>query len=166
VTVLLCGSLMLWLSGCRPFWQDQPRVGSCLLDLPADHSDEAAIQAVLAAEGDWVVQQQITLLMQLWDEAGFVANAKNTPQNPDDDQYWLEQDAIRHRYVRTVFPGAPSQATPRDLTIDIDGESAIVTATTQIGEELSPAGDRWVLVKVGDCWLIQSLTYNLEPAQP
>jgi hypothetical protein len=165
-TVLLCSALMLWLSGCQPFWQDQPRVGSCLLDLPPNPSDEVAIQAVLAAEGELVVQQAITPLMQLWDEAGFVANAKNTPQNPEDDQYWLEKDAIRHRYVRTVFPGAPSQAIPHDLSIQINEGQAIVTATTQIGAEFSPAGDRWVLVKAGDCWLIQSLTYNLEPAQP
>jgi hypothetical protein len=38
-----------------------------------------------------------------------------------------------------------------------------VSATTQIGDEVSPAGDRWTLVKHGNCWLLENLTYNLEP---
>ncbi|HMN28505.1 MAG TPA: hypothetical protein PKE45_10160 [Caldilineaceae bacterium] len=132
--------------------------------LPSNTSDEAAIRAVLAAEGDLVVKQQITPLMSLWADGGFVANAKNTPANPEDDQFWLDKDAIRHRYVRTVFPGAPKQAMPADLTIELTSERAVVTATTHIGDEVSPAGDRWVLVNADGCWLIQSLTYNLEPA--
>jgi hypothetical protein len=160
--------LLLWLSACMPFGQPaaQPRVGSCLLDLPPSASDEMAIEAILAAEGELVVKQEITTLMGLWNTGSFVSDAKNTPTNPADDQYWLDKDAIRHRYVRTVFPGAPSQVAPRDFTIQIEAERAVVTATTRIGDEISPAGDRWELVKSQGCWLIQSLTYNLEPAQP
>src|SRR5262249_42273329 len=80
-------------------------VGSCSLPLPQAASDEQAIRAVLSAEGDLVVKQDIAHLMALWADDSYVANAKNTPANKDDDQYWLDKDAIRHRYVRTVFPG-------------------------------------------------------------
>jgi hypothetical protein len=139
-----------------------PAVGSCTLTLPASTSADQAIRAVLDAEGKLVVQQDITQLMQLWAEESYVADAKNTPQQTDDDQFWLEKDAIRHRYVRTVFPGAPQQATPADLRIEIMRDRAVVTATTQIGAEISPAGDRWTLVQRDGCWAIESLTYNLE----
>ena len=136
--------------------------GSCTLELPYNATDEQAIRAVLAAEGAFVVTQEITALMALWAEDGFVADAKNTSDNSEDDQRWLNKDAIRHRYVRTVFPGAPSQVRPADLKIVIDDEAAVVYATTNIGSETAPAGDRWELVKVGDCWQLTSLTYNLE----
>jgi hypothetical protein len=39
----------------------------------------------------------------------------------------------------------------------------VVTATTRIGGEVAPAGDRWTLVRRDGCWLLQNLTYNLEP---
>lgn len=136
--------------------------GSCTLALPATASDEDAVRAMLTAEGDLVVAQNIDALMKLWGAGAKITDAKNTPDNPQDDQAWLDKDAIRHRYVRTVFPGAPAQAAPKDLQLEIVDNRAIVTATTQIGAEVSPAGDRWVLVKANNCWEIQSLTYNLE----
>jgi hypothetical protein len=143
----------------------QPPLGSCTLNLPDTTNDAEAIRALLAAEGELVVKQDIVHLMQLWVEGGYVADAKNTPDNKDDDQYWLDKDAIRHRYVHTVFPGAPQAAVPADLHIEWGDGYAIVTATTQIGDEISPAGDRWVVVRQGRCWQIESLTYNLERTQ-
>lgn len=140
-----------------------PSLGSCTLDLPAATADGDAIRAVIHAEGQLVVDQKIDELMALWADGAFVANAKHTPDDPDDDQYWRDKDAIRHRYVRTVFPGAPKQANPADLQITIDGAHAEVRSTTQIGGEVSPAGDRWLLARQGGCWVIESLTYNLEP---
>jgi hypothetical protein len=160
----ILGGLVFWLAGCQ--WSIAPSAppdnGSCILQLAEDASDEASISAVLAAEGQLVVKQDIDQLMKLWAEGGQVTNAKNTPGQTEDDQHWLDKDAIRHRYVRTVFPGAPQQAAPADLVITIQGDQAVVTATTQIGNEVSPAGDRWILVKQDGCWLIESLTYNLE----
>ncbi|MBX3012980.1 MAG: hypothetical protein KF832_15800 [Caldilineaceae bacterium] len=140
-----------------------PPVGSCSLALPAAASDTDAIRALLTAEGELVVEQKIDALMQLWDDGAKIVNAKNTPDTTADDQAWFDKDAIRHRYVRTVFPGAPAQADPKDLEIQLFDNQAIITATTQIGDEISPAGDRWVLVRQHDCWLIERLTYNLEP---
>jgi ketosteroid isomerase-like protein len=133
--------------------------------LEATASDEEAIRAVLEAEGRLMVAQDIDALMRLWAEASRVTDAKNTAENKADDQSWEGKDAIRHRYVRTVFPGAPTLAQPTDLQIEIQGDNAAVRATTQINAEISPGGDLWTLVKVAGCWLLESLTYNLEAAQ-
>ena len=137
-------------------------LGSCSLGLAANSSDEDAIRAVLNAEGESVVSQDIDALMRLWASDGKVIDAKNTPDSADDDQTWDGRDAIRHRYVRTVFPGAPAAVQPSDLAISVDGDEATVTATTHIGDEVSPAGDRWQFRRADGCWLILSLTYNLE----
>ena len=140
----------------------QPPIGSCALQVAATASDEEALNAVLMAEGRLVVEQNIAGLMNLWRDGSEVVDAKNTPTDTTDDQRWLDKDAIRNRYVRIVFPGAPTQADPKDLQIQITDDQAVITATTQIGNEVSPDGDRWVLIKQNSCWVIQSLTYNLE----
>ncbi|MFO7631497.1 MAG: hypothetical protein R6W76_03100 [Caldilinea sp.] len=140
--------------------------GSCGLGLPSSSDDAAALHAVIEAEGQLVVAQEIDTLMALWSEEGYVADAKHTPDRTDDDQFWRGVDAIRHRYVRTVFPGAPAAAFASELNIHIAGNRAEVTATTRIGDEVAPGGDRWILVRQGDCWIIESLTYNLEPVKP
>ncbi|MBW7882682.1 MAG: hypothetical protein H3C34_08600 [Caldilineaceae bacterium] len=140
-------------------------LGSCSLAFDGQE-DDAAVRAVLEAEGRFVVNQEIDALMALWKAGAYVADAKHTPADQSDDQYWRDKDAIRHRYVRTVFPGAPAAVTPRDLALQFDGKRVQVLSTTHIGAEIAPAGDRWVLVKDGSCWLIESLTYNLEPLQP
>lgn len=160
--VTLC-LLALLLAGCAT---TPSTAGSCGLTLAQPGDDTAAIQAVITAEGQLVVAQEIDDLMALWAEDGYVANAKHTAENLDDDQFWRGKDAIRHRYVRTVFPGAPAAALPPDLTIRINNGRADVSATTRIGNEVAPGGDRWRLVKQGDCWLIDSLTYNLEATSP
>ncbi|MFN8442275.1 MAG: nuclear transport factor 2 family protein [Caldilineaceae bacterium] len=160
LTLLLL--LAAGLSGCISEEPPKSAVGSCTLSLPATTSDEESIQAVLRAEGDLVVKQQIDPLMALWAEDSTVVDAKNTPQDEKDDQIWQGKDAIRHRYVRVVFPGAPTSITPHDMQVTIDGNNATVQSTTEIGQEESKAGDRWNLVKQDSCWLIQRLTYNLE----
>ncbi len=136
--------------------------GSCSLGLAEAADDETAIRSTLAAEGEHVVAQEIAPLMALWSDKSHITDAKNTPEDSSDDQRWLDTDAIRHRYVRTVFPGAPTAIQPADLSIAIDGDRATVVATTKIGAEIAPAGDRWELIKQEGCWYIQSLTYNLE----
>ncbi len=139
-----------------------PPPAPCPIAAPTTATDKEVIEMVLMAEGRLVVDQQIDALMALWSPGAEIINAKNTPNDRSDDQSWRDKDAIRHRYVRTVFPGAPSQVTPKDLQLQLMDDRAVVTATTQIGAEVSPAGDRWVLVKRNNCWEIQSLTYNLE----
>jgi ketosteroid isomerase-like protein len=160
----LAPTLLAGCGGLRASSAPPTPLGSCTLDLPAGASETDAIRAVLRAEGELVVAQEIDRLMALWAEGSRVVDAKNTPADESDDQLWLDKDAVRHRYVRTVFPGAPAAATPADLQIEIAGDWAIVTATTQIGSEVSPAGDRWELAQWGGCWAIARLVYNLEPA--
>lgn len=160
-------AVALWmLSGCGGDAAQLPPVGSCSLDLAPDATDAEAIQAVLNAEGELMVAQDIDRLMALWTPDSQVVDAKNTADAPDDDQRWNGQDAVRHRYVRTVFPGAPAAAQPADLDIRFDQSDdlprAIVRGTTTIDAEVAPAGDRWELVKLDGCWLIERLTYNLE----
>ena len=125
-------------------------------------AEEELIQAVLNAESQFVVAQDIDGLMALWGTESQIIDAKNTPDAPDDDQVWNGKDAIRHRYVRIVFPGAPAASQPSDIQISITDREATVSATTQIGDEVSPAGDRWQLFNDAGCWVIQRLTYNLE----
>lgn len=143
---------------------EKPKIvaGSCTLSLSPTATDEEAIQGVLSAEGELVVKQEIEPLMALWAEDSSVVDAKHTPQDTSDDQLWQGKDAIRHRYVRVVFPGAPTSITPRDMQVVIDDDQATVQSTTEIDGEESKAGDRWNLVKQSGCWLIDSLTYNLE----
>ena len=151
------------LAGCAAAAPSSP-AGSCTLGLPAGTGDQDAITQMLRAEGELVVAQRIDDLMALWGEGASITDAKHTPDDNGDDQDWLGKDAIRHRYVRTVFPGAPAQANPADLQIAFTGgDRAVVTATTHIGGEVAPAGDRWTLVRRDGCWLLQNLTYNLEP---
>jgi hypothetical protein len=132
--------------------------------LEATADAESAIRALLVAEGEWVVSQSIDPLMQLWSEGARVVDAKNTPDNPDDDQVWDGKDAIRNRYARIVFPGAPAVVDHGDEIITIEGDRAQVESTTTIGSEVAPAGDRWEMVERAGCWYLAGLTYNLEPA--
>ena len=156
---------VLWLAGCAQ--AEQPVAGgSCGLGWPPGSGDSAAIGALLAAEGELVVAQSIDALMALWSAEGYVADAKHTPDRSDDDQFWRGLDAIRHRYVRTVFPGAPATASRPGLSITVAGNRATVLATTQIGAEIAQAGDRWGLVRLDGCWFLENLTYNLELTAP
>lgn len=141
---------------------DAPPLGSCTLPLDPSSNDADRIAALLRAEGQLVVTQQIDALMALWTPGGEVVDAKHTPDDTADDQRWIDLDAVRHRYVRIVFPGNPQAAPPPELEIAIDGERATITATTRIGAEVAPGGDRWEVVRQGDCWAIERLRYNNE----
>ena len=124
---------------------------------------EEAIRQLILLEGQGVVGQDIGGLMNLWAPEAVIADAKHTPDNPNDDARWRGRDAIRERYVVLVFPGNPSLVSPADVKIVIDGDKAAATSTTQIGAETSPGGDRWEFLKRDGRWWITGLTYNLEP---
>jgi hypothetical protein len=163
IGILVCYALAWLLSGCTVNDRTaQPPLGSCSLTLSADSNDTDTVAEVIRSEGKLVVAQDIDALMALWADGSYIADAKNTPATQADDQYWRDKDAIRHRYVRIVFPGAPSAVTPADFAVSLNGDHAEVLATTTIGAEVAKAGDRWTLVRQNGCWLIESLTYNLE----
>ena len=139
-----------------------PAGGSCSLAGYPFADDATAVRAVLTAEGQWVVSQDIDALMRLWATDSQVVDAKNTPAD-DDNQVWQGKDAIRNRYVRIVFPGAPAAVEHADEGITVESDRAVIVAATAIGSEVSPAGDRWEMVRQDGCWYIAGLTYNLEP---
>ncbi|MGQ9586577.1 MAG: YybH family protein [Anaerolineae bacterium] len=124
--------------------------------------DAAAVRALLVQEAQGVVEQDIETLMALWAEDGVITDAAHTPDDPADDLVWRGRDAIRDRYVHLVFPGGAMEAGPEDLRVEMEGDRATAWATTHIGEEVSPEGDRWTFVRRRGRWLIASLTYNLE----
>ncbi len=171
VAALMAACLLL--AACRPAAgvapnEAQPatpaaRVGSCSLGMPATGTPEDAVRSTIEAESRFVVSQDVEALMALWAEDARITDAHHTPQDPNDDQVVQGQDAIRYRYARFVFPSAPGSAEARDLDIHVLGDRAEVTSTTHIGSELSPGGDHWLLIRSRGCWLLNELTYNLEP---
>ncbi len=160
-SVLLLGAVIAVLTGCQNR-TGSAAPGSCGLMIEASASEEERIWSLIAAEASLLVAQDTNRLMRLWVEDGKITDQKNTPDDPSDDQTWNGTDAIRYRYVRNVFPSAPDSARPSDLDIRLLGDQAVITATTRIGQEISPAGDRWGVVKVNDCWLLQQLDFNRE----
>ena len=126
-------------------------------------SPEDALRELLDAEAAAVVAQDIDRLVELWAADGVVVDAKHTPADPADDARWEGIDAIRDRYVTLVFPGAASAVAHPIVAMTIVGDTATVTTTTHIGDEVAPAGDRWTFVRRAGRWWIASLTYNLEP---
>jgi ketosteroid isomerase-like protein len=130
---------------------------------PQPATDEEAIRQLIASEGHGVVSQDIAGLMDLWAPDAVIADAKHTPDDPNDDARWSGRDAIRERYVVLVFPGNPLSAGAADVTLNIRGDQATAVSTTAIGSEIAPGGDRWTFAKQGGRWWITGLTYNLEP---
>ncbi len=124
--------------------------------------DEEAIRAVLNAEARGVQAQDIDLLMSLWSEEGEVRDARHTPTDPSDDIVWSGKTAIYQRYVHLVFPGNPSVVEHPDVDIHVEGNQAVVTSTTRIGQEVAPGGDRWELRKENGVWKLLRLVYNNE----
>lgn len=126
--------------------------------------DRAALLDLLQREAQGVVAQDLDALMALWAEDAVVTDAAHTPDDPSDDLVWRGRDAIRDRYVYLVFPGGAKEAGPLDVRLEVHGDRATAWATTHIGGEVAPGGDRWTFVRQGGRWYLESLTYNLEPA--
>jgi ketosteroid isomerase-like protein len=129
---------------------------------PQPATDEEAIRQLITSEGQGVVSQDIAGLMDLWAADAVLADAKHTPDDPNDDARWSGRDAIRERYVVLVFPGNPTSAGAADVQLDIQGDQATAVSTTAIGSEVAPGGDRWTFAKREGRWWITGLTYNLE----
>lgn len=143
--------------GAKPTTTTAPRPTA-----PQPANADEAVRQLIAAEGAAVVGQDIAALMELWAADALVTDARHTPDDAADDATWRGRDAIRARYVTSVFPGNPQTAAAKDVEVQVDGDRAVATSTTAIGSEVSQAGDRWTFVKAEGRWWIESLTYNLE----
>ncbi len=156
-------ALLASLAGCAPAISPAtppPTPPSPAIVLPAE--DEEALRALLQYESDLIVSKEIDQLMALWVEDAVVTDTRHTPAEAADDLIWKGQYAVRDRYITLVFPGNPQSARPEILSLEIEGERAVITSTTRINSEISPAGDRWTFRRLPAGWRIESLTYNLE----
>jgi ketosteroid isomerase-like protein len=164
---LVISILLISLAACAPS-QPAGMLGArpttvARTPTPQPATDEEAIRQLIASEGRGVVSQDIAGLMDLWSTDAVIADAKHTPDDPNDDARWSGRDAIRERYVVLVFPGNPTSAGAADIKLDIRGDEATAVSTTAIGSEVAPGGDRWTFAKRDGRWWITGLTYNLEP---
>ncbi|MCP4168997.1 MAG: hypothetical protein GY759_24325 [Chloroflexi bacterium] len=163
--ILLVG-LLFFIAACRadtgiiadPSNSTEPMPTATLVAVSA----EEAIKQVLRAESKGVVEEDIELLASLWVEEAMVRDAHHTPDDESDDAVWQGIDAVLDRYVVRVFPGNAQFAEPGEMLVTIEGDRAEVRSTTQIGQEISPAGDLWILARRDGGWRLLSLTYNLE----
>ena len=144
----LLSLVLLWLTSCAA--------------TPLLEDSERALQALVAAEGEAVRARDAERLSSLWAEDGVVRDARHTPDDLSDDRVWEGRDAIMSRYTSTLFYLALEDAGPTDLVFDVRGDSAVVTGTTRIGNELSPGGERWTFGRRGGEWVITGITFNLE----
>jgi len=163
--IVMC-TVLLTLAACAPV-QPASKLGSrptapARTPTPQPATDEEAIRQLIASEGQALVSQDIAGLMDLWAADAVIADAKHTPDDPNDDARWSGRDAIRERYVVLVFPGNPLSAGATDVRLDIRGDKATAISTTAIGNEVAPGGDRWTFAKQSGRWWITGLTYNLE----
>ena len=164
ILLLVASSLMVGCgAGPTPFPTVAPIPTRERTPTPVPGSDEEAILMLIDAESEGVVQQDIDRLEDIWAPDGILTDANHTPDDSGDDEKWEGWDKIRDRYVNIVFPSAPTLAQAKDVDLTIEGDTASGTSTTQIGNEVSPGGDRWTFAREGGVWMITSLTFNLEP---
>ncbi len=130
---------------------------------PVPKTDEEAIDQLIVAEGEAVVQQDIDRLQSMWASDGVVTDANNTPSNTSDDKTWKGWNAIRDRYVNIVFPSNPAFAEHPNIRVTITGDTATAIADTKIGVTNQKDNDRWTFRKIDGQWKITSLTYSLAP---
>jgi ketosteroid isomerase-like protein len=126
-------------------------------------SDRESILALMDAEARAALHDDAAPLLEIWAQDGTIRDANHTPQDPADDHTWRGRDAILSRYLTIVFPLHLTQLNRADVQLTITGDTATATASTVIEGEVSPEGEVWTFVRTGGRWLIQSITFNLEP---
>jgi ketosteroid isomerase-like protein len=154
--LVLCAAwaALACLAACAPAPFAQPA--------PSAGQDEAALRALVAAEGQGARTRDVALLESIWAEDGVVRDASHTPHDPADDQVWQGRDAVMLRYETVIFILTLDEVGPLDLDVEVQGDMAVVTGTTRIGGERSPQGERWTFVRRGGEWRIAGITFNLE----
>lgn len=142
-------------------------VGGCLPISPAHltPTPEArqVITALIAVHRAAVVTDDIQGVLDIWAEDGAITDANHTPDDPTDDHVWRGLDAILSYYTTVLFPLYLSEVGPVDTVLTVEGFEAVMTGTTEIGDELSPGGERWVFAFRDGEWKVTGMTFNLEP---
>jgi ketosteroid isomerase-like protein len=128
----------------------------------SEAEDHAAIRSLISEEGEAARTRDAERLESLWAVDGTVRDANHTPDDPLDDKVWQGRDAIMSRYTSVIFYLTLDQVGPIELSIDVQGDVAVVTGTTRIGAELSPGGERWTFARHKGEWQITGIAFNLE----
>lgn len=156
--------LTLTAAACRAAPSTPILLARTLTPSPAPlASDRESILALMDAEADAALHDDAAPLLEIWSPDGTIRDANHTPQNPADDHTWVGHDAILSRYLTIVFPLHLTQLRRADVALTIRDNTAIATASTVIEGEVSPNGEEWTFVRTNEHWLIQSITFNLEP---
>ena len=163
---ILISIVLLSLAACAPA-QPASKLGPrptapARTPTPQPATDEEAIRQLIASEGQGVVSQDIAGLMDLWAADAVLADAKHTPDDPNDECARGGHDAIRERYVGVGLPRQPDDRGCGGCQARLRGDQA-TTVGPAIGSEVAPGGDRWTFAKQDGRWWITGLTYNLEP---
>jgi hypothetical protein len=144
-------------------------VGGCLVSspppssLPPSPTTAQSIAELIAAHRAAVVADDVQGVLDIWAENGVITDANHTPDDPADDHVWLGLDAVISYYTTILFPLYLNEVGPVDTVLTVKGTEAIMTGTTKIGDELSPAGERWTFALRDGEWKITGMTFNLEP---
>ncbi|MBI3914983.1 MAG: nuclear transport factor 2 family protein [Chloroflexi bacterium] len=152
-------------SGAPPPPPGGPPVQRERTPTPVAANDQEALQQLINAEGEAVVQQDIDRLKDLWASDGVVTDANRTPDNPSDDKTWKGWAAMRDRYVNIVFPSNPAFAEHPNTRITLTGDSATALSDTKIGITNLKDNDRWTFRKIDGKWKMTSLTFGLAPGK-
>jgi len=133
-------------------------------------TEEGTIRALVLAEADRVLEQDIEGVVALFDENALKWDkARN--------QSWQGRAQIRQYYEEAWRYIQYKQVLHTNIEVTITGTTAkarndssgtyIVRATGAEGKWNNPRGDSWTFVRGTDgCWLITSHRFNLSPEDP
>ena len=116
---------------------------------------DVAFPALVQAERQAAIDNDIGLLRQLWAEDAQIEDGRGTSETTD-DYHWQGRQAIFDRYRVAVFPNppAPHDRTPT-LQVIVDGNRATTIDTQN--------GDQWEFVFVEGRWWLVVLRYGVSP---
>lgn len=133
-------------------------------------TDEEAIRALVLAEANRVLHQDLEGVVALFDENALKWDkARN--------QSWQGEAQIRNYYEVAWREIVYTQVLHTNIVITVTGTTAtarndssgtyINRKTSEIGSWDNPRGDSWTFVKGADgCWLITGHRFNLSPEDP
>ncbi len=118
----------------------------------AQPTDETAITALILAERQAAIEQDLDLLGQLWALDARIVDGRRS-RDASDDYIWPGRAAILDRYRVAVFPYVlpPLPALEADTVLTINGDEATVRHGT----------DRWQARRIEQRWWLTELQYQV-----